>query len=65
MERNKPRHRPSARPGRDIAAAVAAKIVALALLYALFFSSTQRVAVDAASMEARLADVPAPDQVKR
>jgi hypothetical protein len=53
VERN-----PPARPGRDIAAVVAAKIVALALLHALFFGPTQRIAVDAASIAARLALVP-------
>jgi hypothetical protein len=64
VERNPPRHR----PGRDIAIVAAAKVVALALLYALFFGPAQRIAVDAASVEARLTAVPetgAADRVKR
>ncbi|HEX3499311.1 MAG TPA: hypothetical protein VHT04_08290 [Stellaceae bacterium] len=56
MER-KARHDPPARLSRDIAVALAAKLVALALLYALFFGPTQRVTLDAASIEARLTGV--------
>jgi hypothetical protein len=65
VERNAPRHHSPARPSRDVAVVVAAKILALALLYALFFGPTQRIAVDAASMEARLADVPGTDAADR
>jgi hypothetical protein len=54
VKRNSPRHRSPPRPSRDIAIVIAAKSVALALLYALFFGSAQRIAVDAASIEARL-----------
>ena len=68
MERNPPRWRRPAGLSRDIAAVIAAKIVALALLYALFFGPAQRIAVDAASIEARLIAGPdgiAVDRVRR
>jgi hypothetical protein len=64
VEWTPPRHR----PGRDIAIALVAKTVALALLYALLFGPAHRIAVDAASIEARLtavAETAPADQVKR
>jgi hypothetical protein len=54
VQRKPERHDPPARLSRDIAVVLAAKVAALALLYALFFGPAQRVAVDSASIEARL-----------
>jgi hypothetical protein len=58
VEREPPRHDPPARLSRDITVVLAAKLVALVLLYALFFGPAQRIAVDAASIEARLTGIP-------
>ena len=58
MQRSKLRQGAFAGLSRDIAVVAAAKIVALAVLYALFFGPAQRVAVDADSLEARLAAAP-------